>query len=163
MPYAIGMFGFTLVKILAPAFFARQDTRTPVRIGFIALGFSLGVNLLVVLPWTLGGGAAPHAGLAAATSLGALVNATLLYRALRTSGAYAPAPGWGVFLLRLLLANAAMAAVLVWLGGDLSHWLAWDASGRVLNLGHCVAAGALVYGASLWLVGLRPAALRGHI
>jgi putative peptidoglycan lipid II flippase len=163
MPYAVGMFGFTLVKILAPAFFARQDTRTPVRIGFVALGVSLSINLLVVLPWTLGGGGAPHAGLAAATSLGALVNAVLLYRALRASGAYTPAPGWLGYWSRLLFANAAMAAVLVWLVGDLPRWLAWSASGRLLNLTLCIASGTAVYAATLWLVGLRPAALRGPI
>jgi putative peptidoglycan lipid II flippase len=162
MPYAVGMFGFTLVKILAPAFFARQDTRTPVRIGFIALGFSLSLNLLVVLPWTLSGGAAPHAGLAAATSLGALINATLLYRALRRSGTYAPAPGWGGFLFQVVLANVAMGAALYWLAGDLAHWLAWGASARLLHLALCVGAGGAVYGAVLWLAGLRPAALRGH-
>ena len=163
IPYAVGMFGFTLVKILAPAFFARQDTRTPVRIGFIALGVSLSINLLVVLPWTLGGGTAPHAGLAAATSFGALVNAVLLYRALRASGAYAPAPGWAAFWLRLLVANAAMAALLVWLAGDLPRWLAWSASGRALNLTLCIASGAAVYAATLWLVGLRPATLRSTV
>jgi putative peptidoglycan lipid II flippase len=163
MPYAVGMFGFTLVKILAPAFFARQDTRTPVRVGFIALGVSLSLNLFVVLPWTLSGGGAPHAGLAAATSLGALINAALLYRALRTAGAYTPRPGWGLFALRLLLANAAMAALLVWLAGDLAQWLAWGASLRLLNLAYCVVAGAAVYVAVLWLAGLRPAALRSHV
>jgi len=162
MPYAIGMFGFTLVKILAPAFFARQDTRTPVRIGLTALAVTVAFNLAVVLPWTMAEGIAPHAGLAAATSLGALCNAALLYRSLVASGAYRPSAGWPALLLRVLLANAAMAAVL-WTGaGELAMWLEWSATTRILHLAGLIAVGAAVYLVALWLMGLRQGDLRGQ-
>jgi putative peptidoglycan lipid II flippase len=162
MPYAVGMFGFTLVKILAPAFFARQDTRTPVRIGLLALAVTVGFNLVVVLPWTLTGGVAPHAGLAVATSLGALVNATLLYRKLATSGAYRAPAGWGALLARVAVANLAMALALWAMAGDLGDWLGWHALERVLRLGGLVVGGGAVYVATLGLVGLRREDLRGQ-
>jgi putative peptidoglycan lipid II flippase len=163
MPYAVGMFGFTLVKILAPAFFARQDTRTPVRIGLTALAVTVGFNLAVVLPWTMAEGVAPHAGLAAATSLGALCNAALLYRTLVASGAYRPSAGWGALLLKVGLANAAMAALL-WVGaGELALWLEWGAATRIIHLTGLIALGGAVYLAALWLMGLRREDLRGHV
>jgi putative peptidoglycan lipid II flippase len=163
MPYAIGMFGFTLVKILAPAFFARQDTRTPVRIGLTALAVTVGFNLVVVLPWTLNAGVAPHAGLATATSLGALCNAALLYRKLTASGAYRASSGWGALLLRVALGNTAMGAVLWFGAGDLAVWLEWSAPVRILHLTGLIAVGAAVYFAALWLMGMRREDLRGQI
>ena len=72
--YAAGLTGFTMVKVLAPGYFARQDTATPVRVGLIALGSTMVLNILLVVPWALAGWEAPHAGLAASTSLGSFIN-----------------------------------------------------------------------------------------
>ena len=163
MPYAVGMFGFTLVKVLAPAFFARQDTRTPVRIGLTALAVTVAFNLAVVLPWTLAEGVAPHAGLATATSLGALVNATLLYRGLCRSGAYRRSAGWGSLLLRIVAANAAMAAVLLLGAGELGRWLAWGATERIAHLAGLIVLGGGTYLAVLWIAGVRREDLRGQV
>ena len=59
--YAAGLMGFTLVKVLAPGYFARQDTATPVRVGLIALGSTMLINLVLVVPWALAGlGSAPR-------------------------------------------------------------------------------------------------------
>lgn len=160
MAYAVGMFGFTLAKILAPAFFARQDTRTPVRVGLIALGATLLFNIAVVLPWTLAGGEAPHTGLAIATSLGAFVNATLLYRGLRRAGVYTPLPGWGRLLAQVAGANAVMAAVLVYGPPDLATWLAWSGWTRAGQLTLWIGVGGAAYLLALLLLGLRPRDLR---
>jgi putative peptidoglycan lipid II flippase len=160
MAYAVGMFGFTLAKILAPAFFARQDTTTPVRVGLIALGATMAFNVFVVLPWTLMDGEAPHTGLAIATSLGAFVNAGLLYRGLRRAGVYQPLPGWGPLLLQVGLANLAMGAVLSYGSPELSVWLGWGAATRISQLGLWVGAGALTYLVVLVAAGLRPRHLR---
>ena len=102
--YAAGLTGFTMVKVLAPGYFARQDTATPVRVGLISLGSTMVINLLFVVPWALAGWEAPHAGLALSTSLGSFINSGLLYRGLRRSGVLLPAPGWGRFLARVAVA-----------------------------------------------------------
>ncbi|MGQ0658788.1 MAG: murein biosynthesis integral membrane protein MurJ [Chromatiales bacterium] len=146
--YAPGLIGFTLVKVLAPAYFARQDMRTPVRIGVICMVSNIAINLIVI--WKL-----RHAGLALATSLSGLLNAALLYYGLRQSDIYTPGPGWGRLWLRLLVASAVMTAV-VFLGrGDLAKWIAWGAASRAEHLALWIAAGMAAYWAALWLLGVR--------
>lgn len=155
MPFAVGMFGFTLVKILAPGYFARQDTATPVRIGIIAFVSNMLLNLLITVPWALAGLPAPHAGLAVCTSLAAFINAGLLYRGLRR-GVYRPQPGWGRLWLQALAGNAAMAAVLGWGAPPLAEWLSWDLGTRAGQLLLWVAAGAGVYAGVMLVAGVRP-------
>lgn len=146
--YAFGLVGFTLVKILAPGFFARQDTRTPVHAGVVAMASNMLLNLVLVWPLA-------HAGLALATSCAAFVNAGLLLRRLLADGVYRPAPGWAALLLRVALANAVMAAVLAVLVPDLDAWAARDVAGRAGSLLGWVAAGAAVYLAVLAFAGVR--------
>lgn len=152
MAYAVGLLGFVFIKILAPGFFARQDMRTPVRVGVVAMLSNVVLNLALVVPLA-------HAGLALATSLAAYVNAGLLYRVLRRDGIHRPRPGWRRFLLRLLAANAVMAAAL-WAGrGELAPWIAAPLAARALRLAALIAGGALIYFGALALLGLRPRAL----
>ena len=161
--FAIGLIGFSLVKILAPAYFAREDTRTPVRIGLIAL--LVNFLLSVVLAWWLTAidYAASHAGLALATSVAAIVNALLLYRGLKREGVVRHARGWWPLWLRLGCANVAMAAALGYLAEPLAWWLQADIGERVWQLGSTIVAAGLVYFVVLLLVGLRPSQLRlGH-
>ncbi len=160
MAYAIGLTGFILVKVLAPGYFSRQDTRTPVRIAVIAMVANMGLNLLFVLPMVLLDIPGPHAGLALATSVAAVLNAALLWRGLRRDGVVQPGPGWGVLLLRIAVASAAMAALLGFATGDLAHWLALDALGRATRLLGWIVAAALVYFAVLTATGLQWRALR---
>ncbi len=158
--YSAGLMGFTMVKVLAPGYFARQNTATPVRIGLIALGSTMALNVLVVVPWALSGGEAPHAGLAAFTSLGSFINAGLLYRGLRRTGVLIPAPGWGRYLLRVTVAAGVMAALLVVFAPPTSVWLEASLWSRCLWLAAAVGGGALAYGGALLVLGLRPAHLR---
>jgi putative peptidoglycan lipid II flippase len=160
MAYACGLMGFSLVKVLAPGYFARQDTRRPVRVGIIALGVNITFNLVVVIPAARMGFPAPHALLALATGLGAYVNTWLLYRGLRKAGVYTPSPRWRRLAVQSLVANIAMAAFLWWAAGTWATWLEWRAVTRLLHLGACVAGGAGVYGAVLWAMGLRIRDLR---
>src|SRR5207237_1018274 len=94
MEFPAGMLGVALVKILAPGFYARQNIRTPVKIGIVTLVLTQLMNLAFVGPLK-------HAGLALAIGLGACLNAALLYRGLRAHGVYTPQPGWPVFLLKI--------------------------------------------------------------
>ncbi len=123
MAYSWGLLGFSLVKVLAPGYFARQDTKTPVRVGLIALGCNMALNIAVVLPAKHFGFPYPHILLATSTCISAAVNTTLLWRGLARAGVYQARPGWGALLARVLFANAVMAALLIWLGGDLQGWL----------------------------------------
>ncbi len=153
--YALGLLGFILVKVLAPGYYARQDTRTPVRIGIIAMVANMVMNVVFVAPMVMLDIPGPHAGLALATSLAAFLNAGLLYRGLRRSGRLSLGPGWRALLWRVAAASLAMGALLAWGGGDLEQWGAQGWLGRVGALVLWVAAGALVYGAALWLCGMR--------
>ena len=163
MAYALGLLGFTLVKVLAPGYFARQDTKTPVRIGLIALAVNLFLNLSFVITMTQTGFEAPHTGLALATSLAAFVNAGLLYRGLRREGVYLPGPGWGGLILKVVFASSVMAIGIAYLAGPLDPWLAATGVTRVSWLLGCVLAGAAAYFATLALLGVRPADFRSGL
>lgn len=148
MAYAVGLTGLIMVKVLAPGFYARQDIRTPVRIAVITLAATQIMNLLFV--WEL-----QHAGLALAIGLGACLNAGLLLRGLRRRAIYVPQPGWGGFILKLMLAVYVMGVVLWMLSGSTTDWLAAGAVARVTKLLLLVCAGSASYFAVLWLLGFR--------
>ncbi len=117
--YGVGLLGIVAIKVLAPAFYARQDVRTPVR---IAIGVLVATQVLnLVLVPALG-----HAGLALSISLGALVNAAILLLSLMRQGTYRPRPGWGGFAFRVLLANAVLGAGLFWAARHFD-WIALQA------------------------------------
>jgi putative peptidoglycan lipid II flippase len=149
--YAVGLLGLIGVKILAPGFYARQDIRTPVKIGVFVLLATQLANLLLV-PWLA------HAGLAWSIGLGALFNCALLLRGLYRRDIYRPGPEWRPFAARLAVALLGLALVLLWIDRryPFGSFLAAGLTGRVLWLAGAVGAGALVYLALLWLSGFRP-------
>jgi len=157
--YSVGLVAFMLVKVLAPGFYARKDTATPVKIGIVAMVANMIMNLLFVLPlmflWNIG-----HVGLALATSLAAILNATLLLRGLLRAGFYRFQPGWRLFLLRLVLAVVAMSAVVLWIVPADVVWSNWPWQRRVFNILGLTAAGAGVFFACLVLLGARIRDLR---
>lgn len=156
MAYSLGLLAFMLVKVLAPGFYARQDTRTPVRIGIIAMLANMVFNVILIFPLA-------HMGLALATSLSSYLNAGLLFMGLRQQAVYQATNGWPVFLLQIGLANLLMGAVLWWGAGDLSGWLEATARERLLHLSWLVIVGLLVYLGSITAVGIRPRHLRSSI
>ncbi len=154
--YGLGFLGFSLVKVLVPGFYARQETRLPVRYAMIGLfaGMAASVGLFLAaraLHWP-----APHVVFAVSTSLTAWINSILLLHRLRRDGIYQPQTGWGGFSLRLLLANLALAALLLWTAGGLELWLMADKWARAVRITWVVLAGGAVYFAVLGLCGLRP-------
>lgn len=154
--YAPGLLGFILVKVLSPAYFARHDTRTPVRIGVLALVASLVLNVVFVAVLLRTGWAPAHAGLAAATSCSALLNATLLFAGLRSAGVYRAGPAWGPLLARVAGASVAMAAFLLLMLTRTPDWAAIGGLARVGALALLVAGGGAVYFAAAFVLGLRP-------
>ncbi len=161
MAYSWGLLGFSLVKVLAPGYFARQDTRTPVRVGLVALGVNIGLNVGVALPAIhLGWVPYPHVLIATSTCMSAAVNTILLWRGLARAGVYQARPGWGALLVRVVFANAVMAALLYWMGGDVQGWLDTPPLARAARLALCVGSGAAAYFAALFLAGARVRHLR---
>lgn len=146
--YSVGLIAFMLIKVLAPGYFARQDTKTPVKIGIKAMVANMIFNLLLIWPLA-------HVGLALATSLSAFLNAGWLLLGLRKQGVFHFQPGWGLFLLRLILASSAMLGTLFLLWSDLQQWLDWGLLDRVWHMGMLVIAGAGSYLLALYLLGVR--------
>ena len=147
--YSVGLLGIILVKTLAPAFYARQDVRTPVRIALGVLVFTQIMNFVFVPIFAV-------AGLALSIGLGACVNAAFLYAGLRKRGIYVPQPGWIVFFAKLIIAVAAMGA-LSWYSAAQFDWAAMQATPwlRALALLDIVGASAVVYFAVLFILGFR--------
>ncbi|MEE2024669.1 murein biosynthesis integral membrane protein MurJ [Alkalimonas mucilaginosa] len=150
--YACGLFSFMLIKVLAPAYYARQDMKTPVRIGIIAMVSNMGLNLLLA-PFL------SYVGLALATALSASLNAFLLYRGLKAIDVYRVSTYSVGFLCRVLLASLGMAAVLWWWLPEMTYWyqesMGWQLSQLLLG---CML-GAVTYFGLLFAFGGRP----GHI
>jgi putative peptidoglycan lipid II flippase len=147
--YATGLLGFIAVKVLAPGYYARQDTRTPVRIAIVAMLTNILLNLALVVPLK-------HAGLALATSIAAYLNAVLLYRGLLKRGIFVPLQGWAALTLKVVLASTAMTALIMLAGAAEEIWFAWSATERAFRLAAMIVSGAAVYAVTLLLLGLRP-------
>ena len=147
--YGVGLLGLVAIKVLAPAFFAKQDIRTPVK---IAIGVLLATQCMnvVLVPW-LG-----HAGLALSIGLGALINAGFLLAGLLRAGTYRPQPGWWGFALRVLLANVVLGAVLA----AASHHVDWVGLQAMWALRAAAVAGVLVGAAALYFAVLAACGLR---
>ncbi|HUW76808.1 MAG TPA: murein biosynthesis integral membrane protein MurJ [Gallionella sp.] len=147
--YSVGLIGLILVKILAPGFYAKQDIRTPVKIGIVTLIATQAMNALFV-------GWLHHAGLALSIGLGACLNSSILFYYLRKHGIYQPEPGWAKFFFKVAIAVAALGITL-WFGmGSQQSWLSSSGWPRILRLSELVAGGVLVYFAVLFALGFRP-------
>ncbi|WP_017431362.1 murein biosynthesis integral membrane protein MurJ [Vreelandella jeotgali] len=151
--YAFGLPAFMLIKVLAPGFFARQDTKTPVKVGVVAMVANMLFNLVLIWPLA-------HAGLALATGLSACLNAGLLGYLLRKRGVLVFQPGWGRFAVQLLGGCGVMVAGLFALAPDGQAWFDFSLMQRVGRAAWLVVAGASLYFAWLWLAGLRLRHLR---
>jgi putative peptidoglycan lipid II flippase len=146
--YSVGLLGIIVIKVLAPGFYAQQNIRTPVKIAIFTLIVTQLFNLVLIGPLA-------HAGLALAISIGACINAGLLFYQLRKQQMYEPQPGWAKFGFKLLIAVLVMSAVLL-VG---MHFMpAWDQGHmleRFLRLGALVVAGVVAYFGMLLLMGFR--------
>ena len=163
--YAVGVVAFMLIKVLAPGFFARQDMRTPVRIGIIAMVVNMVLNIVFLVPlhvyWKVG-----HVGLALATSVAAFLNAALLFRQLRKETIYQHTPGWWLFTARLLVSVSTMGIAVIFMAHfagalDIEVWKTFDAWQRTSRLLSVCFVGAVCFAFTLLLSGLRFADVRG--
>lgn len=160
--YALGLIAFMLIKVLASGFFSRQDMKSPVRIGIIAMITNMAFNVIFVLPlhciWQVG-----HVGLALATSASAYLNAGMLFIKLKREGIYVKPKGWSLFFFRLIASSSLMALCLILLQQILPDFAMLGWSQRVLNLSIYVVCGIFTYFATLFLSGLRIHHLKLHL
>jgi len=151
--YAIGLPAFIFIKVLSAGFFSRQDTKTPVKIGVIAVIVNFLLNILLVLlfnRFNLG-----HVGLALATSLSAYLQAFLLFWKLKKIRVYELRKKWLEFILKIILAMIFMAGIIVYGVSDVSIWFDWSVFKRVFNLMLWITISMLSYFTFLWFTGLR--------
>jgi putative peptidoglycan lipid II flippase len=147
--YSVGLIGLILVKILAPGFYARQNIKTPVKIGIVTLLATQAMNALFV-------GWLQHAGLALSIGLGACLNSAILFYYLRKHGIYHPEPGWAKFFAKIFVAVLALGMAL-WYGmGTEQSWLNSSGWSRILRLSALVSGGIAVYFIVLAVLGFRP-------
>ena len=150
--YSVGLIGLIALKIVAPAFYARKDIRTPVKTAFWSLIVVQLVNLVSVPLFS-------HAGLALSVGLGSVFNASVLLVTLRRRGIYTPLPGWTKSLLRTVLASAVMGAALWW-GQTFVEWTALAWTLRAAGVLVMVAAAAVLYFGVMFAAGWRLSELR---
>lgn len=148
--YTLGLVAFMAIKVFAPGYYSRQDTRTPVRIGILAIVANMVLNILLVFVLDFA-----HTGLALATSLAAILNATLLLLGLIRQSVFKFQAGWPLFLLRMLLANVLMCVFLWLVAGDWREWLEWPLWTRIGWMSALTVGGLLIYAASLYVSGVR--------
>jgi putative peptidoglycan lipid II flippase len=153
MAYSFGLLGLILVKVLAPGFYSRQNIKTPVKIAMFTLVVTQLMNVLFV--FVLDFKEFRHAGLALAIGLGACINASLLFYHLRKSALYKPKSGWFIFMLKLVIAVAVMAAAVHYVAGADALWLDYGLLEKMLRLLGLLLIGAGTYFSMLWLMGVR--------
>lgn len=155
MAYAAGLPAFIAIKVLAPGFYARQDTKTPMKIGIFALLINMVFNLAFVgsMLWLDIPGA--HAGLALASGVSAWLNAGLLYRTLRKHGHYQPDAGWLRISVAVIAASSLMGLGLFYLSPDIQSWGGFYLLQRVSWLAGLIVFGLIIYTLSSLLFGLR--------
>ena len=155
MGYGFGLIGLVAIKVLAPAYYAKQDIRTPVKIAITVLIFTQILNYFLV-PYF------QHAALALSIGLGALLNAACLLWGLLRNKTYRPQPGWGRFALQVIAGSALLAVFLMWAShSSLLPWLALQAQifKRIMLLALVITAGAAIYFVAIWAAGLKVRAL----
>ena len=146
--YLSGLLSFMFIKVLAPGYYARQDTKTPVKIGIKAMVANMIFNLML----------APffgYVGLAIATTMSATLNAWMLYRGLKQANIYHISTNTKIFIGKLMFAAGVMAAVVYQLSADFNVWLSMAFLEQIFQLVLCISVGCLSYFIMIFLLGIR--------
>jgi putative peptidoglycan lipid II flippase len=152
--FALGLPAYVIVKSLAPAFFAREDTTTPVHAAIAAVISNVILSLLLI-------GLLGPMGIALATSLAAWINVVMLVRALRQHGHFQTDAGFRKRVPRIAIASALMAVALLLATQALAGPLRGGLALKVLSLAALVGGGIALYGAlALALGAVEPVTLR---
>ncbi|MEP1447606.1 MAG: murein biosynthesis integral membrane protein MurJ [Paraglaciecola sp.] len=148
MAYSFGLLSFMLVKVLAPGFYSKQDTKTPVKFGIWCMIANMVFNLILVWPFD-------YVGLAMATSLSALMNATLLYVALHKRGVYQVSRQTMLLLVKIILASVLMGIAIHAMSPTIVSWVDFTLLDKIYHLAKIILSGAAVLAVSLLAMGVR--------
>jgi len=151
--YACGLLSFMLVKVFAPGFYSRQNTKTPVKFGIWTMAANMGFNLILAIPFG-------YIGLAMATAMSGTLNAVLLYQQLHRDGVYQFSRATLGFLLRVLAATAVMIGLLIWLKPPMADWYELDTLQQIWLLATLITVGGVGFASSLVALGIRPGQLQ---
>jgi len=146
--YGSGLLSFMLVKVLAPGYYSRQDTKTPVKYGIIAMLSNMVLNIIFAIPYG-------YVGLAIATAISATLNASLLFWGLYSRGVFQVQQNSFSVLLRIVIAAVVMAVCLVLYSPSLMVWGELSLIASATKLITLIIAGASIYFIALFAVGLR--------
>jgi putative peptidoglycan lipid II flippase len=155
--FSLGLPAYVLIKVLTPGFYARADTRTPVRIALVAMLVNLVLNLALIWPMA-------HVGLALSTAVSAWVNAGLLYWTLRRRDHFAIDPRLRRTSVRLIAATLILAALLLAMNPWIDPWTGRSLIARVVALSVMIGAAMIVYfGAVFGLGAYKVSTLKGQL
>lgn len=146
--YSFGLLSFMLVKVLAPGFYSRQDTKTPVKFGIWCMAANMFFNLVLALPFG-------YVGLAIATSMSATLNAALLYFSLHKLGVFTLSKTSVLFILRVVIASTAMGALIYYRDKGLVFFdlLLLE---QIKDVAITIGLSVMVFGVSMVLLGMKP-------
>lgn len=145
--YAVGLVSFMLIKVLAPGFYARQDTKTPVKIGIVTLVLNMVFN--VALAPFFG-----YLGLALATSLSASCNAYLLYRKLKQQNVFRVSTFTMWFAVKCVLSSSIMA-LSIWYVSANFQWSGWLLIEQIYLLIGLLVLAMVIYFTTMFILGVR--------
>ncbi|SGZ85203.1 Proposed peptidoglycan lipid II flippase MurJ [Bathymodiolus thermophilus thioautotrophic gill symbiont] len=146
--YGVGLIAFITIKILAPVFLARGDTKTPVKVGIIAMGTNVFLNAILAYYYA-------HTGLAIATSISAAINASLLYYYLNQRAIFTLSKNFFKLFLKVLLATIIITIFILNFNQTINDYLNASAWNRVLEIGYVISLSVLIYFVSLRLLGVK--------
>ncbi|TWX66543.1 murein biosynthesis integral membrane protein MurJ [Colwellia sp. C1TZA3] len=146
--YLSGLLSFMFIKVLAPGFYARQDTKTPVKIAIKAMVANMVFNMMLA-PYF------GYVGLAIATTLSATLNALMLYQGLKAANVFQLSGKTWWFITRLVSSAGIMALVVYQVSPEFDVWLAYGFSKQVTQLLICITSGIVSYLICLLLLGIR--------
>ena len=149
MGWGVGLIGLVALKVLAPGYYASQDTKTPVRVAVAVLVITQLLNIALVPVFA-------HAALTLSIGLGAMINAVWLLLGLLKRGSYKPEPGWGAFVSQVLTASALLLVFLLWANGAFA-WTQMPGQHvrRIGLLALVLLLCAAIYFSALWATGLK--------
>jgi len=154
MAYSFGLLSFMLVKVLAPGFYSRQDTKTPVKFGIWCMAANMLFNLILVWPFD-------YVGLAMATSLSALMNALLLYGALHRRGVYIASAQTVTLIIKIVFASILMGIAIFMFSPVAASWVDLSLIDKIFELAKLISLAAMVFATCLLVLGVRKSTFSG--
>jgi putative peptidoglycan lipid II flippase len=136
--FSVGLPSYVLVKVLTPGYYARHDTKTPMRFAIISIAVNLILNLALILPLK-------HVGPPLATALASTVNVWMLYHTLKKRGHFEADARLRRRVPRLAIAAIVMGAALFWVAPLVNPYLTGSLVRRAIGLTALVGAGGIVY------------------